>query len=204
VRALIVARPSRARRAVGGAAAVLALVLATLAAAFAVLAVRVDGVSMQPSFADGERVLLRPFSGGDTPARFAVVVGRFTDRGPTVVKRVVGLPGDRVRIDGARVEVQPGGSGPWFAVDNPAWSGHWGSAAVHCCRPTGQTGAAAAPQPVPPGFVFLLGDNPTASEDSRTFGWAPIRLVDGVVRWRLRAWVFPAGVRTQVQLRAIS
>jgi signal peptidase I len=159
---------------------------------------------MQPSFADGERVLLRPFSGGDTPARFAVAVGRFTDRGPTVVKRVVGLPGDRVRIEADRVEVQPAGTGPWLVVDNPAWSARWGPAPAYCCRPTGQTGVAAEAQTVPPGFVFLLGDDPAASEDSRTFGWAPVRLIDGVVRWRLRAWVFPAGVRTQVQLRAIS
>jgi signal peptidase I len=182
----------------------LAVVLAVLLAAMTVTAVRSDGVSMQPTLRNGERVLLRPFSGGDTPARFAVVVTKFSS-GPTVVKRVIGLPGDRVRIDSVNgattVEVQPGGQGPWLVVDNPAWTAPWGY--VRCCRPDGHAGPA-DPQLVPAGMLFLLGDNPPASQDSRDFGWAPIERIDGVVRWRLKAWVIPTGVHSQVQLRAIS
>lgn len=186
------------------AAGLLALVLAALAAAVTVLAVRIEGASMAPTLGEGARVLLRPGSGGDTPARFAMVVVRFTDRGPTVVKRVIGLPGDRVRIDTTAgvttVEVQPAGQGAWLAVENPAWSRSWGF--VRCCRPDGRSGPA-EPQTVPAGKVFLLGDNPGASQDSRSFGWAPIALIDGVVRWRLRAGVFPAGVGSPVHVRAI-
>ncbi|MBA3745051.1 MAG: signal peptidase I [Sporichthya sp.] len=178
--------------------------LAVLAAATTITAVRVDGVSMTPTLRDSERVLLRPFSGGDTPARFAVIVTRFSS-GPTVVKRVIGLPGDGVRIDTVEgvttVEVQPGGQGPWLVVDNPAWTGSWGF--VRCCRPDGQSGPA-DPQVVPTGMLFLLGDNPAASQDSRAFGWAPIEAIDGVVRWRLKAWVLPSGVHSHVQLRALS
>lgn len=196
------------RRGLGIAAVAFALVLATLAAAVTVMAVKVTGVSMEPTLHDGERVLLRPFSGGDTPARFDVVVTRFSEPGPAVVKRVVGLPGDRVRTvpadGGTTVQVQPGGAGPWFAVDNPAWTDRWGPVPLRCCRPTGQAGTDSEAQTVPAGSLFLLGDDPGHSEDSRTFGWAPIKLVDGVVRWRLRGWFFPTGVHTQVQLRAIS
>jgi signal peptidase I len=183
--------------------AVLVLVLVTLAGATAVRAVRVEGISMAPTLHNGERVMLRPFSGGDTPARFAVVVTKFSAGGPTVVKRVVGLPGDRVRIDtvngATTVEVQPGGAGPWRVVDNPAWTRPWGF--VRCCRPDGHAGPA-DPQVVPDGMLFLLGDNAAVSQDSRSFGWAPVDLVDGVVRWRLRAWVVPAGFGSDVQLGA--
>ena len=196
---------SVSRRGLGIAAGVVLLVLATLAAAVTVMAVRVSGVSMEPTLGDGDRVLLRPFSGGDEPARFAIVVTRFSERGPTVVKRVVGLPGDRVRIAGTRVEVQTAGAGPWLLADLPGWGGGWFAATPPaCCRPSGQAGTTTEPQTVPAGMLFLLGDDPGHSEDSRVFGWAPISLVDGVVRWRLRAWFFPAAVPSEVQLRAIS
>lgn len=185
------------------------LVLATLAAAVTVMSTRVDGVSMRPTFANGDRVLLRPFSGGDTPKRFDLVVGRFTDRGPTVIKRVIGLPGDGVRIETGgggepRVQVQPGGTGPWMLVTNPAWDGQWGTVPLACCRTDGNAGGQTGPQIVPAGSLFLLGDNPGASEDSRTFGWAPVRLLDGIVGWRLTARILPTGIHSQVQLRAIS
>ena len=193
------------RRTVGITAGIVAFVLATLVAAVTVLAVRVSGVSMEPTLADGERVLLRPFTGGERPERFAIVVARFSDRGPTVVKRVVGLPGDRVRITGSVAEVQPAGTGPWLVADLPGWGGGWFATNPHCCRPTGQAGTPTPePQTVPAGMLFLLGDDFARSEDSRTFGWAPIRLVDGVVGWRLRAFVLPGRVHSQVQLRAIS
>ena len=181
----------------------LALILAAVAAAVTVLAVRVDGESMTPTLGDGERVLLRPFSGGDTPGRFAIVVTRFSEHGPTVVKRVVGLPGDRVRITGTRVELQPGGTGPWLVAALPGWRGA-PSTALDCCRPTGQTGRPASAQTVPAGTLFLLGDHADASEDSRTFGWAPVRFVQGVAGWRLRAWFLPVRLRSHVRLDAIS
>lgn len=175
------------RRGVGVALAVTALVLGSLAAAVAVLAVRIDGPSMTPALRDGERVLVRPFSGGDAPDRFAVVVGRFTRGGPLVVKRVIALPGDRVSMDTTGVRVQPGGQGRWLAVGNPAWgtAGPGGA----CCRPDGRATAQAEPAVVPAGMLFLLGDSPGASQDSRAFGWAPIALVEGVVGWR----VYPPG-----------
>jgi signal peptidase I len=169
----------------------LLLVLTVLAAAVAVLAVRVQGASMQPTLDDRDRILLRPFTGGGLPHRFALVVGRFETGGPRVVKRVIALPGDRVQIraDGSgpgRVEVQPGGTGAWQRVDNPAWStGQWAQGAA-CCGADGRATDAAAAVVVPPGMLFLLGDNPAASRDSLSLGWAPAELVQGVVG--LRVW----------------
>lgn len=188
------------RQRAGVALAVTALVLGSLAAAVAVLAVRVDGASMAPTLRDGERVLLRPFSGGDSPARFAVVVGRFRTGGPLVVKRVIGLPGDRIEVSAGRVSVQPGGTGAWVVVDNPAWpAGSLGS--TPCCGPDGRASTRAQAQPVPDGMLFLMGDNPAASEDSRTFGWAPVALLDGVVGWRVHPPGRLGGVGVEVGLR---
>lgn len=162
--------------------------LATLVAAVAALAVRVSGASMEPTLRDGDRVLLRPFSGGDRPDRFALVLTRTTEHGPQVLKRVVGLPGDRVEIvaDGS-VRVQPGGTGPWFVVDHPAWL------------------RAAPDRPsttqVPADMVFLLGDNVAASTDSRDFGPVPIAFIRGSVWLRTyppSRWGTPSdGVRLE-------
>jgi signal peptidase I len=170
------------------------LALALLAAAVAGLSVRVQGESMQPTLADHDRVLLRPFTGSKLPHRFVLVVGRFEENGPRVVKRVIGLPGDRVRIrrdsnGHIEVEVQPGGNGPWQQVDNPAWAAHDWAEGTACCTADGTAAEAASAVVVPAGMLFLLGDNAAASRDSLSLGWAPADLVQGVVGWR----VWPLG-----------
>lgn len=54
-------------------------------------------------------------------------------------------------------------------------------------------GAPAAPQPVPPGYVVVLGDGP-GSVDSREWGLLPLARIDGVVIGRLGG-PGPAGPR---------
>lgn len=178
---------------------VLLVTLVTLWAAVAVLAVRVSGQSMQPTLHDGDRILLRPFSGGDTPGRFALVVARFAEHGPQVLKRVIALPGDQVEIvPGEAVRVQPGGQGPWFVVQNPAWAAG-GPTGTACCTAEGWSAPGAGPAQVPAGTVFLLGDDPAVSSDSRQEGWVPISQIRGRVWLRVHPpsrWGTPGdGVR---------
>lgn len=159
------------RRGIVGAIVVVLVLAVTTVTIGAVVSVPVVGTSMDPTLRDGDRVVVR---GTSEVARFDVVVARFDDDAPAVVKRVVGLPGDRVRIDlGPVVLVQPGATGPWQRVDNPAWPGRWD-------RPTSQPETT-----VPPDGLFLLGDHPDASEDSRQLGAAPTRLLVGRVTWRV-------------------
>ncbi|MGQ0631999.1 MAG: signal peptidase I [Sporichthyaceae bacterium] len=186
-------------------AGVLGLIVVVLYAATSVFGVKIEGESMEPTLRDGDRVLLRPFSGGDLPDRFDLVVGRFEAAGPTVVKRVIGLPGDRVSIATPAeadpvVRVQPGGRGPWFSVTNPAWPGQWGAGIVRCCRTDGTSSPGGKARIVPAGMLFLLGDNPIASRDTRAFGWAPVDLLDGVVAWRVRPLTDVGGVGDSVEL----
>ncbi|GAA3009293.1 signal peptidase I [Actinokineospora diospyrosa] len=173
----------RVWRVVGVAAGVLAALVVVAVVAVAVLAVPVSGGSMAPTYLDGDRLLPAPFLGPDDVERGDVVETRFTANGPLVIKRVIATEGDRVRIDpGPVVRVLPAGETEWRVVPTAA---DWGAKPVACCGPDGMA-TTAAEALVPNGKLFLLGDNPGGSDDSRTWGWADRDLVRAVV-WT-RVW----------------
>lgn len=164
------------RRAAVAAALLVALGALLVGAVAAVGGHRVAGRSMEPALVDGALVVALPWE--RTPDRFDVVV-HLPATGGAAVKRVIGLPGDGVRIvdtaGGPRVQVQVGGAGAWRAVDGPA-----GRATRACCTPDGRA-AAAGDAVVPAGSYFLLGDNPAASIDSRQQGFVPAERLRGRV-----------------------
>ncbi len=160
---------------------------------------RVTGVSMEPTLADGEVVLVvreplarllaslgamaeagragnivvvpDPTSGSGSPAPFA---GR-----TLLVKRVVAAGGQAVALVDGRVAVngEPLAE-PWLA----------GTAGAHASYPS---------VAVPAGSVFLLGDNrlPLASRDSRQFGPVSLSALRGRVVAHVRSPFSPAGWR---------
>jgi signal peptidase I len=126
----------------------------------------VRGHSMQPSLSDGDRLVvdrLSPRLSG--VSRFDVVVLRYP-RDPSVdfVKRVVGLPGDHVRIERSGLYVNGRLIDQLFLhIDDPVDM-------PECV--------------VPEGHYLVLGDNRPISCDSREFGMVPAELVKGLVRAR--------------------
>ncbi|CRK58713.1 Signal peptidase I [Alloactinosynnema sp. L-07] len=156
------------------------------------LSQKIDGSSMRPSFGDGDRVLLEPFFDSADLQRFDVVAARPTPGAPAIVKRVIGLPGDRVRVevrpDGTgALHLLPSGASRWQTVETRAWAGQWKSARA-CCLGSGKAGQDAEAV-VPAGSVFLLGDNPDQSDDSRAYGWIRKEQVLG----RLWLRIYPLG-----------
>lgn len=175
------------RRAAVAAALVLSLAVLVVAAALATGGYRVRGASMEPALPDGTLVLADPFD--RDPDRFDAVV--YTPSGGRAsVKRVIGLPGDAVRIvagpDGPQVQVRPGGAGDWMRVAGPA--NPLGGAAS-CCGPDGRGSPEPAPAVVPAGAYFVLGDNLAVSVDSRQHGFVPVEQLRG----RLVLSLFPPG-----------
>jgi len=126
----------------------------------------VRGHSMQPSLCDGDRLVVDRLSHLVSGIhRFSVVVLRYPCD-PTVdfVKRIVGLPGDRIRLVNGRLQVN--------GRVIPQSFGHVDDSAVMPERV------------VPQGCYFVLGDNRPISCDSREFGVVAEELVKGTVRAR--------------------
>jgi signal peptidase I len=167
----------------------LVVVLAT--AAVATGGYRVTGASMEPALPDGTLVLADPFD--RAPDRFDAVVYTPAD-GRASVKRVIGLPGDAVRIvpapGGPQVQVRPGGVGDWLRVAGPA---NPTAGAAGCCGPDGRGSREPAPAVVPDGAYFVLGDNLAVSIDSRQHGFVPAEQLRGRLVLGLLPLRAPAG-----------
>jgi signal peptidase I len=127
-------------------------VLSLLIAAFFMRLPEVSGLSMEPHIHSGEYVLINTFAyrfGG--PHRGEIVAFRHEgDDRQVFIKRVIGLPGDRIAIDRGRVSVNGA------KLDEP-----------YVRDPDDRSFAEIT---VPGGSVYVLGDNRANSEDSRSFG----------------------------------
>lgn len=154
--------------------------------------VKVSGHSMDPTLADGDRLLVNPFASDDVH-RFDIVETTLGEREIPLVKRVIGMPGDRLRADASGaapvVRVRPAGSEREYVVDNPAWAGRVGARTQACCTADGTT-VQGTTQPgwvtVPEGHYWVVGDNWGGSDDSRTFGFAAADQVEARVALRLQ------------------
>ena len=163
--------------------------------------VRVPTGSMNPTIVEGDRILVDkhaygvrlPFthwrlSDGSAPKRGDIVVFDSPVDGQSLVKRVVGLPGDLVSLDGERLRVNgvtssytPGDPSqlvdlpqPTLAED-PQVMRERGAAGEHdvLLLPRRAGRAPFATVRVPPGQYLMLGDNRDNSADSRYFGFVP-------------------------------
>lgn len=115
----------------------------------------VQGESMRPTLVPGQRIAVAPLDGAP-PRGAVVVVRRPGPDGLEVVKRVVGLPGERVRLVGERLEVDGREAGE-------PWLGRGGAG-----LPRG--GEVELDVALGPDEYLVLGDHRAASTDGRSFG----------------------------------
>lgn len=116
--------------------------------------VKVEGTSMMPALEDQERVFINKFVYRLEPIqRGDVVVFRYPrDTSKSYIKRVIALPGDRIRIDEGVLHVNG------RQVDEPY-------------VPSMYEDVRSYPETVvPPNSYFVLGDHRNLSNDSRDFG----------------------------------
>jgi signal peptidase I len=139
---------------------------------------RVEGTSMEMTVLPDQYVLIdkltphwAPYARGDIvvlypPASYA------GSSGVPFIKRVIGLPGDRIELKGGIVDVNG------VALDEPYI---FSTSGVR--QRTDPTLGNDAAWIVPPGDLFVMGDHREASADSRMFGPVAISAVIG------RAWL---------------
>jgi signal peptidase I len=126
-------------------------VLCLLVAAFFMRTPQVWGLSMEPQIHSGQYVLINTFAYRfGQPHRGDIVAFRHEANGRVFIKRVIGLPGDRIRIDRGTVSVDGSPLTEPYVRD-----------------PDRRSFSAIT---VPPQAVYVLGDNRANSEDSRVFG----------------------------------
>jgi len=153
----------------------IAIVVAILVRVLVVEQYRVEGESMLSTLHDGDRVLVDKLSYRfHDPRRGDVVVRELSDvlADEDLIKRVIGLPGETVELEGCSVRIDG------VALAEPYLDGELVER-----EGCGQAFAASV---VPADSVFVLGDHRGASRDSRSFG--AVNDDDIVGRARMIIW----------------
>lgn len=142
-----------------------AIVIAVLINLFLAQATRVYGSSMEPNLHTDQRLVVEKLSYRlHEPLRGDVVVLRLPERGPELlIKRVIALGGETIEVRDGQVMIDG------VPLQEPYL--------------TQQTRGQYGPVQVPPGYIFVMGDNRGASNDSRIFGPVEVSRIVG------RAWV---------------
>jgi signal peptidase I len=150
----------------------------------------VDGESMQPNFLNGERIIVNKIIYDiRTPKRGEIIVFHVPAEGRDFIKRVIGLPGDTVKVDGDKVYING------QLLDEPYLKAAYDQAHAQGVLYNKYDGdrsnfpnANFPDGVVPKGTVFVMGDNRPNSEDSRMIGYIPIDRIVGradLVFWPL-------------------
>lgn len=133
----------------------------------------VRGASMEPNFEDGEYLVVDELSYRmRLPQRGEVIVFRYPiDPSQYFIKRIIGLPGETVRVSNGQVIIQNAVHPAGVILDESAYLGR-------NTRTGGEVTVTLGAKE-----YFVLGDNRAASSDSRVWGSLPRADMIG------RAWI---------------
>lgn len=134
---------------------------------------QVKGASMEPSFNSGDYILTSRVTYKFRDMERGDVVVFNAPKNPDIeyIKRIIGLPGDKIVIRGQEVYVND-----QIMTENyiTAKTNVWETGCIQ----------EDVEYVVPPGEVFVMGDNRPMSSDSREFCSIPIQSVVGAVFFR--------------------
>lgn len=135
--------------------------------------VTVYGESMEPTLDDHEKVMISKVS---DIKRFDIIVFHAPDEDAYYVKRVIGLPGDNIKVVNDTLYVNGKAYSEPYLKENKAniESGSKLTGDFTLKELTGKS-------TVPKGCLFVLGDNRRISKDSRNFKFIPSKSVVGKI-----------------------
>jgi signal peptidase I len=157
---------------------VFSVLIAVVLIVFIYQPVKVEGTSMMPTLTDQERIFINKFTyrfglgaigQGDT-----VVFWYPQDTSKSYIKRVIGVPGDRVRVEGGQVYVNGTALSENYVPPENRDISSWRDGEE---------------QVVPADRYFVLGDHRNQSSDSRMWGYVPRENIYGkavFVYWPLK------------------
>ena len=143
----------------------ISVVMAILMIVFVYQPVKVEGTSMMPGLTDQDRIFINKYVykiGAGRIERLDPIVFYYPyDTTQSYIKRVIGLPGDRIKIDEGTVYVNG------QKIDEPYVPKEY------------QDQRSVQEELVPADQYFVLGDHRSSSNDSRIWGFVPRKDIYG-------------------------
>lgn len=142
----------------------------------------VKGESMEPNFKNGDYLIVDEISYRfKEPERGEVIVFKYpNDPSQRYIKRIIGLPGEEIKIENNKVMIDG------KILDESGYI------------PTFEITGSGTEMTLKNNEYFVMGDNRSASFDSRRWGTLPSGNIIGRVAFR--AWPFAALMRMQIPL----
>ena len=144
---------------------VFSVLIAVILIVFIYQPVKVEGTSMMPTLTDQERIFINKFTyhyGLGSVSRGDMVVFWYPlDTTKSYIKRIIGVPGDIIKIDAGQVYVNGQTLVENYVPDEYRDRVSWG------------------PERVPFDKYFVLGDHRSSSNDSRAWGFVDRKYIYG-------------------------